>query len=91
MVAGSVMTDSLLSLQQAARFLGYSAGGLRKLVRRRELQYFQVRKHSPLRFRQEWLDAFVAEHSVGTGLPVPETRKKKPPKVGGLWAREMSL
>jgi hypothetical protein len=48
----------LLSLQQAAEYLGYSAKGLRKVVKRGDLRFVQAKPRAPLKFRKEWLDDF---------------------------------
>jgi excisionase family DNA binding protein len=50
--------SELLSLQQAAEYLGYSTKGLRKVVRRGELRFLQTKPRAPLKFRKEWLDDF---------------------------------
>jgi hypothetical protein len=64
------MDSALLSLEDAAKLLGYTPSGLRKIVRRtREgkagpaIRFFQVGK-GPIRFRSEWLDDFVDGNSV---------------------------
>jgi excisionase family DNA binding protein len=49
----------LLTLQQAADRLGYTAKGLRKLVKRGEIRFLQARPRSPIKFRPEWLDEFI--------------------------------
>lgn len=49
----------MLSIKQAAEYLGYSVSGLRKLVSRGLIRYFQARDGAALRFRQEWLDDFI--------------------------------
>jgi excisionase family DNA binding protein len=84
----------LISLSQAAELLGYSTSGLRKLVRRREIQYFQARPHSPIKFRREWLDEFVESGSTKPGPvdPGPRPRKRKtPPLKSGAHGFDASL
>lgn len=36
-----------------------SESGLRKIINRRELSYFQAKPHSPIRMKQEWLDEYI--------------------------------
>jgi excisionase family DNA binding protein len=55
--------DKLLTLREAAAYLGYSPSGLRKIVSKRAIRYSQVGQ-GPIRFRREWLDEFVAVHTV---------------------------
>jgi hypothetical protein len=76
---------NVINLRQAAELLGYSESGLRKLIARGDIRYFQVRPHAPIKFRQEWLDEFIDR---GTKPSEPETRtrttKPKPPTVGSF-------
>jgi hypothetical protein len=65
----------MLSLAQAAELLGYSTSGLRKLVRRGDVRYFQARPHAPLKFRQEWLDDFI---ECGSQPSEPARRQRRP-------------
>lgn len=71
----------MLSLEQAAAYLGYSPSGLRKLVQRtrerkhgRTIKFFQSGKWSNIKFKQEWLDEFIEQ---GTVEPVPTKPKKR--------------
>jgi hypothetical protein len=50
--------SELLTLQQAAEYLGYSTKGLRKVVKRGDLRFVQAKPRAPLKFRKEWLDDF---------------------------------
>ena len=70
----------LLSLEDAARVLGYSPSGLRKIVRRsREgkpgptIQFFQI-GNGPIRFRPEWIDAFIAANTITPKASIPFNR-----------------
>jgi hypothetical protein len=54
----------MFTLKQAATRLGYSESGLRKLVDKRAIEFFQLRPWSPIKFKPEWLDAFLAKHTV---------------------------
>ena len=84
-----------LSLTEAAAYIGYKPGGLRKLVRRRDIRFYQVRKHSPLRFRREWLDQFIEAHSnhpgVSRGLSSAPRKKKTPPVAGEVEKTEFGF
>lgn len=53
----------MLNLKQAAEALGYSESGLRKLVTRGGISFLQARPHAPLRFRPEWLEAFIQRNA----------------------------
>ncbi len=67
---------NLLSLKEAADYLGYTVKGLRKIVdRSREnafgkrtrgpiITFCQASNGSPIKFKQEWLDEFVERHTV---------------------------
>lgn len=68
----------LISLSEAAELLGYSTSGLRKLVARRAIQFFQARPHSPIKFRREWLDEFVEAGSIKPGAPATAQKRRKP-------------
>ena len=57
-----------VDLREAARIIGCSESGLRKLVKRNVIQCAQSRKHGRLRFRREWLKEFLE----------PEKRQRKP-------------
>lgn len=81
----------LISLEQAARMLGYTTKGLRKIVDRSRakacgrrtqgptIRFFQAAKGSPIKFKVEWVETFVEEHTVD---PVGHTRPSngKPPR-----------
>lgn len=84
-------SEAMLSVDEAAATLGYSTSGLRKLIARRELRYFQARPHAPIKFRREWLNEFIEAHSAEPGpeLVAAVERKKKAPRING-GAREFS-
>jgi excisionase family DNA binding protein len=67
----------MLSLNEAAAVLGCSPSGLRKLVQRRAIRFFQLAKHSRIKFRREWLDEFIDAHSVVPGAPEKSVRRQK--------------
>ena len=60
-----------LSVEQAANLLGCKPKTVRSLIERTRrglpggIQYRQASRHSPIHFRREWIDAFIAEHSHG--------------------------
>jgi hypothetical protein len=66
----------LISLEEAARLLGYTAKGFRKIVDRSRakaaghrthgptIRFFQATKGAPIKFKVEWIEAFVIEHTV---------------------------
>ena len=84
---------AMLSLEQAAILLGYSVIGLRKLVGRRVIRYFQSRPHAPVKFRREWIDEYIDAHSIEPGAPLvtPAQRKRKAPPLpaGAFWSNTM--
>jgi hypothetical protein len=65
-----------LALKDAAIELGYSASGMRKLVKRRGIQFSQDRKHAPIYFLPEWLHDYTAKHSIVSGSPATKRRSK---------------
>ena len=79
----------LLSLQEAAEAIGYTAKGLRKIVDRSRLRanggrtrgptikFFQAGPGSPIRFKEEWLEEFITEHTTDPGNGKPRPRKKR--------------
>jgi hypothetical protein len=62
-------TDGMLSLREAAELLGYTESGLRKIIARKGIEFFQSRPWAPIKFRREWVDSFIMGHS--TMLPHP--------------------
>ena len=71
----------MISLSEAAELLGYSTSGLRKLVAKRAIQFFQARPHSPIKFKREWLNEFVEAGSIKPGAPAAVQQRRKA-KVG---------
>lgn len=67
----------MLSLNEAAAILGCSPSGLRKLVQRRAIRFFQLAKHSRIKFRREWLDEFIDAHSIAPGAPAKPMRQRR--------------
>jgi hypothetical protein len=75
--------DEMLSLPEAAKLLGYTQKGLRNIVDRSKralagrrvdaptIEFAQAGVRGAIRFRREWLDAFIAGHP-----PAPATKTK---------------
>ena len=53
----------ILRLKEAAEYTGTTVSGLRKLVDRKEIRYFQRKAHSPILFKSEWLDEYIEQHT----------------------------
>ena len=102
------MSDGLLNIVQAASYLGCTPDGLRKIVARTQasqmgqrvngptIEFFQSRKRGAIRFRQEWLDAFIERHHLREGKPtIPKARRRtakgqsalpgSTPSLAALW------
>jgi hypothetical protein len=80
----------LLNLKQAAEHLGMRPGGLRELCRRRQIKFCQNGPVGAYRFKSEWLDAWIDEHTCQPMECPPKTNstntgKKKPINVGHHW------
>jgi hypothetical protein len=56
--------DGMLSLREAAALLGYTEKGLRKIVARRGIDFFQSKPWAPIKFRREWVESFVENHTT---------------------------
>ncbi len=56
----------MLDLKEAAVLLGMSESGLRKLVRRNKIKYYQAGKGRSIKFRKEWIDDHINETSTET-------------------------
>jgi hypothetical protein len=55
--------DGMLSLREASALLGYTESGLRKIVARKGIESFQAKRWGPIKFKREWLDGFVDNHT----------------------------
>ncbi|MBX3427597.1 MAG: hypothetical protein KF688_18095 [Pirellulales bacterium] len=78
--------DELLTLDQAADILGYSASGLRKIITQTKagkpgIQFSQI-GNGPIKFKREWLDEFAVANSTMPRQPRPrvEPQHLKPPR-----------
>lgn len=77
----------MIDLIEAARQLGYSPKGLRKIVERSRakangkpthgptIKFFQAGPRGAIRFRPEWLDTFIDENTID-----PHAARREPPK-----------
>ena len=55
-----------LDLKESAAIIGLSESGLRKLVKRGAIRYFQPHAHCPIKFRREWIDQYRRRASCET-------------------------
>ena len=76
--------DRMLHLKEAATYAGMTASGLRKLVHKKEIRYFQRKSHGPILFKTEWLEEHIDRHTHAAKHeqppPVSPRRKKRQPK-----------
>ena len=76
----------MLDIEDVAQALGCTVSGVRKVVARGEIRYFQHGKRGRLKFKQEWVDEFIARHTVALAdeqprlAPAKRPAKPKPPK-----------
>ena len=73
----------MLNIEEVAKQLGCTVSGVRKVVARGEIRYFQHGKRGRLKFKPEWVDEFVASHTHAPSNEqphrVPAKRASKPP------------
>jgi hypothetical protein len=74
--APPVTADRWLTLREAATLLGYTDKGLRKIVARKGIDFFQSQPWAPIKFKREWVESFVDEHSTQKRGPVSRPRVK---------------
>jgi len=78
----AVLLTRLLTMEQVAGILGCSTKTVRRLTRAGKLQYMLLDKRE-LRFRPEWVDAFIDRHAATGAAPDPLTdrqvRRNPPP------------
>jgi len=70
----------MLNLSEAAAYLGMSPSGLRKILNRGQIKYFQHGKHGRIKFKQEWLDDYIEAHAVSPVRPLvtsPVSKKRR--------------
>ncbi len=79
----------MLDIEEVAQQLGCTVSGVRKVVARGEIRYFQHGKRGRLKFKPEWVDEFIARHTVPPADEQPRpahkkpASKQKPPKDNG--------
>lgn len=61
-VLEAIPTD-VLTLPEAANYLGYSVSGLWKVVKRGEIRFTQ-NGQGPIKFEKSWLDDYLTCHNV---------------------------
>jgi hypothetical protein len=86
--------DKMLSLREAAALIGYTEKGLRKIVDRSKqngqstkgptIEFFQTGKGGPIRFKREWVEAFIEASKTTPAARLPTVRRIKPGKSHGL-------
>jgi excisionase family DNA binding protein len=69
----------MLSLSDAAKYLGMTPHGLRKLVKQGRLTYFQRGRRGRLLFKSEWIDQHIDKftHIPRQFVPKPGQRPKQ--------------
>jgi len=73
------------SIKMVANQLGMTISGLRKLVARGEITYFQHGKHGRIMFRPEWVEEFISRHTHSPKMEVLTVpRRKKAKKIPAL-------
>ena len=70
----------MLDIEEVAQQLGCTVSGVRKVVARGEIRYFQHGKRGRLKFKPEWVDEFIARHTV---VPADEQPQRLPVKRPG--------
>lgn len=71
----------MLGIEDAAEQLGCTVSGVRKIVARGEIRYFQHGKRGTLRFKPEWIEEFIAQHTHAPGnQPPPRMPARRAPK-----------
>jgi len=73
---------TLLDMKDAAKRIGCSVSGLRKLVANRLIKFFRTKKWGRIKFRVEWLEEFIAKGVVAPRDEMQVSVKK--PKQPGL-------
>jgi excisionase family DNA binding protein len=54
----------MMSLGEAAKQLGCTTSGVRKLVAKREIKYFQHGKKGRIKFLPEWIDEYIELNTI---------------------------
>ena len=69
----------MLDIEEVAQQLGCTVSGVRKVVARGEIRYFQHGKRGRLKFKPEWVDEFIARHTVAPAEEQPQRVSAKRP------------
>lgn len=72
--------SGLISLKEAAEYLGISTKTLERLVAKRAIRYFQAGFHCRIKFRQEWLDEWIEAIAIEPRSPDKPKLKRPAPK-----------
>lgn len=59
-----------------------SESGLRKLVRKRAIKFFQRSRGCKIMFKPEWLGQYIEAHTMEAGQPTPRHRRHRTRKNG---------
>jgi hypothetical protein len=77
----------MIGLDEAAQLLGYSVSGLRKIVDRSRrrlrgepvvrpmIQFFQAGPKAPIKFKPQWVDDFIRQHTGDPSRNVPQPNR----------------
>ena len=71
----------MLSLSQAAEYLGMSASGLHKLIAAGKVVHLQSGPHGRIRFKPEWLDDYISEHTVTPREAATPRKRQRTPTI----------
>ena len=71
----------MLSFEESANYLGMSVSGLRKIVRKGKIRYFQSGRCGRIKFKKEWLDDYIEENSQHRQEPPAKVGRKKKPQL----------
>ena len=69
-----IPSGEVLTLKEAAEYLGYSESGLRKIKDRKEIKFAQ-KGQGPIKFQKEWLDEFLQNQQEIERSPVQKRSK----------------
>mgnify|MGYP001023279220 CR=1 FL=1 len=54
----------MLGLDDVAKELGKTVSGVRKLVAKRRIRYFQDGRHGRIKFKPEWVDEYIQKNTT---------------------------
>ena len=79
----------MLGLVEVAQILGYTTKGLRKIVDRSRakrqgvrtrgptIKFFQTAKGAPIKFKRDWIEEFIAQHTVDPSASIDVAKPVK--------------